>query len=65
MTGREELRVRAALEGISFPADRYDAIAFATDRGDVEPDVLDALEALPTRAFTSTEDVVVSIRAHA
>ena len=65
MTDEQERRVRVALEGLRFPAANQEVIAFVTDRGGVEDDVLDAVEALPPRAFTNTDDVVVSLLEHA
>lgn len=61
MTDQDELRVHTALEGMSFPAGRYDVITYAADRGGIEPGVLQALETLPDRVFTCWEDVIVSI----
>jgi Protein of unknown function (DUF2795) len=61
MTDVDEHRVRIALEGLRFPAGQHEVIAYVTDRGGVETDVLDAVEALPARAFTSSDDVVISI----
>jgi len=60
----QEQRVRSALEGIRFPARQHEVLTYAIDRGGVEPAVLDALDGLPSRAFTSAEDVVVSLPEH-
>ena len=65
MTDEQERRVRVALEGLRFPAANQEVVAFVTDRGGVEDDVLDAVEALPPRAFASPDDVVVSLPEHA
>jgi hypothetical protein len=61
MTEAQEQLVRTALEGLRFPAGQHEVVTYATDRGGVEPAVLDALDALPWRAFTSPEDVVISL----
>jgi hypothetical protein len=63
-TDAHEQLVRGALEGLQFPARQYEVVTYATDRGGVEPAVLDALVALPSRAFTSAEDVIVSLPDH-
>ncbi|PVZ08143.1 DUF2795 domain-containing protein [Actinomycetospora cinnamomea] len=57
---REDL-VRIALEGMRFPAGHHEVMTYATDRGGIEPDVLDALGTLPSRAFSGPDDVVISL----
>lgn len=61
MTDAQEHLVRAALEGMRFPAGHRDVMTYVIDRGGVEPDVIDALERLPARAFSGPEDVVISL----
>ncbi|WP_433781304.1 DUF2795 domain-containing protein [Actinomycetospora sp. CA-101289] len=64
MTDVQEQQVRSALAGLRFPARHHDVITYATDRGGVEPDVLDALGELPRRAFSGPDDVVISLPDH-
>lgn len=61
MTDRDDLRVRKALQGMAFPADRTQVISWATDRGEHDDRVLTALRALPDRTFSSSDDVVISV----
>jgi len=65
MTDSHERRVRAALDGLRFPAGLHEVTAHVTDRGGVEPEVLDAVEALPARTYTGPDDVVISLPAPA
>ena len=60
MSGEHEQQVRAAIDGLCFPAQQYETLAFAADRGGTAPEVLETLSALPTRFFTSADDVVAS-----
>jgi hypothetical protein len=64
MVDPQEQLVRTALEGMRFPAGQHEVLTYATDRGGIEPTVLDALDRLPSRAFTSAEDVVISLPDH-
>lgn len=61
MADAQEQLIRAALEGMRFPAGHRDVMTYVIDRGGIEPDVLDALERLPARAFSGPEDVVISL----
>ncbi|GLZ46380.1 hypothetical protein Acsp06_25650 [Actinomycetospora sp. NBRC 106375] len=61
MTDRDDLRVRKALQGMAFPADRTQVISWATDRGEGDTQVLTALRALPDRTFSTADDVVISV----
>jgi hypothetical protein len=61
VTDRDDLRVRKALQGMAFPADRTQVITWATDRGERDDRVLTALQALPDRTFSSSDDVVISV----
>ncbi|MDD7940301.1 DUF2795 domain-containing protein [Actinomycetospora lutea] len=61
MTDRDDLRVRKALQGMAFPADRTQVISWATDRGERDDRVLTALRALPDRTFSTADDVVISV----
>ena len=65
MTDSHEQRVRTALEGLRFPAGHPDVVAYVPAPRGIEADVLDAVDALPSRAFTSSDDVVVSLSGHA
>ena len=60
MTDTDERRVWSALANLSFPAARHDLLAYLTDWNAVDP-TLRALSTLPDRAFTSPEDVIISI----
>lgn len=61
MTDRDDIRVRKALQGMAFPADRTQVISWATDRGEDDDRVLTALRALPDRTFSNADDVVISV----
>jgi hypothetical protein len=61
MTDRDDLRVRKALQGMSFPAERQDVLDYVTDRGEQEQRTLNALRALPDRVFSNVDDVVISV----
>ena len=60
MTDRDDLRVRKALQGMAFPADRTQVISYAMDRGERHEKTLTALQALPDRTFSTADDVVIS-----
>ncbi|WP_433033052.1 DUF2795 domain-containing protein [Actinomycetospora sp. CA-053990] len=61
MTDRDDLRVRKALQGMAFPADRTQVISYAMDRGERDEKTLTALQALPDRTFSTADDVVISV----
>jgi hypothetical protein len=61
MTDRDDIRVRKALQGMAFPADRTQVISYAMDRGERDDKVLTALQALPDRTFSTADDVVISV----
>lgn len=61
MTDRDDLRVRKALQGMAFPADRTQVISYAMDRGERDDRVLTALQALPDRTYSTADDVVISV----
>ena len=61
MTDRDDIRVRKALQGMAFPADRTQVISYAIDRGARDDKVLTALQALPDRTFSTADDVVISV----
>ena len=61
VTGADERAITLALDGLTFPATKYDVLAFVTDRGDVGAHLLIALGELPERTFTSPADAVISI----
>ncbi len=56
MTERDELRVKKALQGISFPADQRQLVDYATDR-DADAKTRAALEALPSGSYGSIDEV--------
>ncbi len=56
MTERDELRVRKALQGISFPANPAQLLTYATDRG-ADEKTRRALEALPHGSYANLEEV--------
>jgi hypothetical protein len=61
VTDRDDLRVRKALQGMGFPADRTQVISYAMDRGERDEKTLTALQALPDRTFSTADDVVISV----
>jgi hypothetical protein len=61
VTDRDDLRVRKALQGMAFPADRTQVISWAIDRGEGDERVLTALRALPDRTYSCSDDVVISV----
>ena len=61
MTDRDDARVRKALQGKDFPAERNDLVAYATDRGEIDDATLTALGALPEGSYASIDDVVASV----
>jgi hypothetical protein len=61
MTERDDVRVRKALQGKDFPADRNDLVAYATDRGEIDDATLTALGALPEGSYASVDDVVAAV----
>ncbi len=56
MTDRDELRVKKALQGMSFPADQSQLLDYATDR-DADEKTRVALEALPPGSYGSIDEV--------
>jgi uncharacterized protein DUF2795 len=61
MTDRDDARVRKALQGKDFPAERNDLVAYATDRGEIDDATLTALGALPEGDYASVDDVVAAV----
>lgn len=61
MTDRDDARVRKALQGADFPADRNDLVAYATDRGEVDEKTLTALAALPEGRYGSMDEVIDAV----
>jgi hypothetical protein len=61
MTDRDDARVRKALQGADFPAERNDLVAYATDRGESDDATLTALAALPEGRYSSIDDVVDAV----
>lgn len=56
MTKRDELRVRKALQGVSFPANPAQLLTYALDRG-ADETTRRALEGLPHGIYANTEEV--------
>ncbi|MDR7300282.1 DUF2795 domain-containing protein [Haloactinomyces albus] len=56
MTDSDERRVTKALQGLEFPAEKSDLVAYAEDRGAAEK-TLRALESLPDGSYGSSEEV--------
>lgn len=56
VTDRDVLRVKKALQGITFPADQRQLVDYATDR-DADAKTRAALEALPPGSYGSIEEV--------
>ncbi|PVY96723.1 DUF2795 domain-containing protein [Actinomycetospora cinnamomea] len=61
MTDRDDIRVRKALQGMEFPADRDQVVSYATGRGEDDTRTLAALRALPDRTFSTADDVVDAV----
>jgi hypothetical protein len=61
MTDRDDARVRKALQGKDFPAERNDLVAYVTDRGEVDDATLTALGALPEGRYSSIDEVVDAV----
>lgn len=61
MTDRDDVRVRKALQGMDFPAERNDLVEYATDRGEVDDATLTALAELPEGRYETVEDVVAAV----
>jgi len=60
MTDRDDLRVRKALQGMPFPADRTAVLDYALDR-EADGQTLNALHGLPDRTFSCADDVIISV----
>ena len=61
MTDRDDARVRKALQGKDFPAERNDLVAYVTDRGEDDDATLTALASLPAGTYSSIDDVVDAV----
>jgi hypothetical protein len=61
MTDRDDARVRKALQGKDFPAERNDLVAYVTDRGEVDDATLTALSSLPEGRYSSVDEVVDAV----
>jgi hypothetical protein len=61
MTNRDDVRVRKALQGKDFPAERNDLVAYATDRGEIDDATLTALGELPAGTYESLDDVLAAV----
>jgi hypothetical protein len=60
MPDLDDLRVRKALQGMPFPANRTAVLDHALDR-EVEGLTLNALRGLPDRTFSCADDVIISV----
>lgn len=60
MTDADERRVRKALQGLEFPADKATLLEYAEDRR-ADPRTLRALQALPEGTYESSEEVENSV----
>lgn len=61
MTDRDDARVRKALQGKDFPAQRNDLVVYATDRGEVDETVLAALAELPEGLYQDLDAVLAAV----
>ncbi|WP_046470888.1 DUF2795 domain-containing protein [Allosalinactinospora lopnorensis] len=60
MTSADRRRVRKALQGKDFPADRSDLVAYAEERGS-DSTTMEALRAVPDREYHDVADVENSV----
>jgi hypothetical protein len=60
MTDRDEARVRKALQGAGFPADRDTLMAYAKTR-EAGPKTIQALQAMPNRSYDNVSDVLDAV----
>ena len=60
MTDQDDIRLRKALQGKDFPAERNDLVAYVTDRGDVDEKVLAVLSALPEGTYANLDEAVAA-----
>jgi hypothetical protein len=60
MTDRDDARVRKALQGAGFPADRDALMAYAKTRG-ASPKTIQALHAMPNRSYDNISDAVDAV----
>lgn len=61
MTDRDDARVRKALQGKDFPAERNDLVEYATDRGEIDDATLTALAHLPEGRYATLDAVVDAV----
>ena len=61
MTDRDDARIRKALQGKDFPAERNDLVAYASERGEDDPSTLEAFTALPAGTYATLDDVVAAV----
>ena len=61
MTDRDDARVRKALQGKDFPAQRNDLVVYATDRGEVDEELLAALAELPEGPYRDLDQVIEAV----
>lgn len=61
MTDRDDLRVRKTLQGKDFPAARNELVEYATDRGESDDRVLQALASLPEANYQNIDEVVAAV----
>ncbi|GAA1206460.1 DUF2795 domain-containing protein [Prauserella alba] len=60
MTDADDRRVRKAIQGVQFPADKETLVAYAEAR-EAEPRTLRALRALPNRDYGSGDEVADAV----
>ncbi|MCD2194498.1 DUF2795 domain-containing protein [Actinomycetospora endophytica] len=61
MTDRDDARVRKALQGKDFPADRNQLVEYATDRGEIDDATLTALAHLPEGRYENLDAVIAAV----
>lgn len=60
MTAQDDLRVRKALQGLEFPADKSTLVSYATTRAS-SPKTLQALRTVPERKYQSVTQVIDAV----
>ncbi|MBB3662274.1 MULTISPECIES: DUF2795 domain-containing protein [Prauserella salsuginis group] len=60
MTDADDRRVRKAIQGVQFPADKETLVAYAQER-DADPRTLRALRALPERDYGNGDEVARAV----
>lgn len=60
MTAQDDLRVRKALQGLEFPADRSTLLSYATTR-EAAPKTLQALRTVPEQQYDNVQQVLDAV----